>query len=136
MSDNPFLEPDDAKRTVIRPVPGGRRPAPDPAQTAALPREGAEAEARPAVLPVGEGGETVATGVNPLVTAAAPLVQLLARLPNTINHPDPGDLRERAMRAMHTFEQRTRDLDLPRELLAPAHYALCASIDDVVLNTP
>jgi type VI secretion system protein ImpK len=25
---------------------------------------------------------------------------------------------------------------LPRELLAPAHYALCASIDDVVLNTP
>jgi type VI secretion system protein ImpK len=136
MSDNPFLEPDDAKRTVIRPVPGGRRAAPDPAPTAALPPGGSEVEARAAVLSVGEGGETEATGVNPLVVAAAPLVQLLARLPNTINHPDPGDLRERAVRAMHTFEQRTRELDLPRELLAPAHYALCASIDDVVLNTP
>jgi type VI secretion system protein ImpK len=133
MSDNPFLEPDDAKQTVIRPVPGGRRAATDPAPTAAPPPGGSEAKARAAVLPVGEGGET---GVNPLVVAAAPLVQLLARLPNTINHPDPGDLRERAVRAMHTFEQRTRDLDLPRELLAPAHYALCASIDDVVLNTP
>jgi type VI secretion system protein ImpK len=40
------------------------------------------------------------------------------------------------VRAMHTFEQRTRDLALPREVLAPAHYALCASLDDVVLNTP
>ncbi len=134
MSDNPFLEPDDAKRTVIRPVPGGRRSDPAPAETAALhPRE---PEAGAAGAPGGEGVETVATGVNPLVTAAAPLLQLLARLPNTINHPDPGDLRERAVRAMHTFEQRTRDLNLARELLAPAHYALCASIDDVVLNTP
>jgi type VI secretion system protein ImpK len=136
MSDNPFLEPDDAKRTVIRPIPGGRRPEPAPAQTAALHPGGTEAEAGAAAASAGEGVETVATGVNPLVAAAAPLLQLLARLPNTINHPDPGDLRERAVRAMHTFEQRTRDLNLPRELLAPAHYALCASIDDVVLNTP
>ena len=28
MSDNPFAEPDDSDRTVIRPVPGGRRPPP------------------------------------------------------------------------------------------------------------
>ena len=32
MSDNPFLEPDDAERTMIRPTPGGRRPAAAPAQ--------------------------------------------------------------------------------------------------------
>src|SRR5260370_20352603 len=134
MSDNPFLEPDDAKRTVIRPVPGGRRRDLAAAEAAALhPRE---PEPGAAGAPGGEGGETVSTGVNPMVAAAAPLLQLLARLPNTINHPDPGDLRERAVRAMHTFEQRTRDLKLARELLAPAHYALCASIDDVVLNTP
>jgi type VI secretion system protein ImpK len=136
MSDNPFSEPDDAKRTVIRPIPGGRNPALAPAPTAALHPGGTDAEAGSAVAPAGEGVEQVATGVDPLVAAAAPLLQLLARLPNTINHPDPGDLRERAVRAMHSFEQRIRELDLPRELLAPAHYALCASIDDVVLNTP
>ncbi len=103
MSDNPFAEPDDDKRTVIRPIPGGRRPAPGPAPSAALHPGGADAAAGSPVLPVGEGVDPVATGVNPLVAAAAPLLQLLARLPNTINHPDPGDLRERAIRAMHSF---------------------------------
>ena len=137
MSDNPFLEPEDAERTVIRPVPGGQRQVPRPAQQSP-PRAGAVAEpaATAAAVIVGDGTEGVSTGVNPLVAAAAPLLQLLARLPNTINHPDPGELRERAVRAIHTFEQRVRELELPRELLPPAHYALCASIDDVVLNTP
>jgi type VI secretion system protein ImpK len=136
MSDNPFLEPDDSgERTVIRPTPGGRRPALAPVPDAE--RREPVATGAPAMPPPGgDGAETVAMGVNPLVAAAAPLLQLMARLPNTINHPDPGELRERAVRSMHTFERRVRDLDLPRELLAPAHYALCASIDDVVLNTP
>jgi len=31
MSDNPFLEPDDGDRTIIRPVPGGRRETGQPA---------------------------------------------------------------------------------------------------------
>src|SRR5829696_4995049 len=134
MSDNPFLEPDDSERTVIRPTPGGRRPAVSPMPDAERRVEPVGASATPS--PAGDGAETVAMAVNPLVAAAAPLLQLMARLPNTINHPDPGELRERAVRAMHTFERRVRDLDLPRELLAPAHYALCASIDDIVLNTP
>jgi type VI secretion system protein ImpK len=138
MSDNPFSEPDDAERTVVRPVPGGRQPAPAAPQYARQHAPGAPEPGDTPVraAPLGDGGEIVAMEVNPLVGAAAPLLQLMARLPNTINHPDPGDLRERAVRAMHTFEQRTRDLALPREVLAPAHYALCASLDDVVLNTP
>jgi type VI secretion system protein ImpK len=132
MSDNPFSEPEDADRTIIRPSPG-RRPAspsgPPPVQAAPTPRP-------PAASPSGDGVETVAMAVNPLVAAAAPLLQLLARLRNTRNQPDPGDLRERAVRAMRGFEQQVRDGGLPPELLRPAHYALCASLDDVVLNTP
>ena len=27
MTDNPFSEPDDSDRTIIRPLPGGKRPA-------------------------------------------------------------------------------------------------------------
>jgi type VI secretion system protein ImpK len=140
MSDNPFIEPDDSERTVIRPTPGGRRPAgaapADAARRGAAEPGSAEAAAGAAPAPSSDGAETVAMGVNPLVAAAAPLLQLMARLPNTINYPDPGELRERAVRAMHSFEQRVREMGLPRELLAPAHYALCASLDDVVLNTP
>jgi type VI secretion system protein ImpK len=130
MTDNPFLEPDDGDRTVIRPMPGGRGPAlrPQPAATPAPPPR--------AAVPAGEAVEHVGMGGNPLIAAAAPLLQLLARLRNTASQPDPADLRERAVRAMRTFEQQTRDAGLPLELLRPAHYALCAALDDVVLNTP
>ena len=131
MSDNPFLEPDDGDRTIVRPVPGGRRPPaplPAPSDTIVSPPV--------AVVPAGDGVERVTMGLGPLVAAAAPLLQLLARLRNTVNQPDPGDLRERAVRAIRTFEQQVRDTGVPLELLRPAHYALCASLDDVVLNTP
>jgi type VI secretion system protein ImpK len=129
MSDNPFSEPERTERTVIRPVPGGQRAPPRPSGT---PTTDAS---RPAT-PAGDGAETIAIGVNPLIAAAGPLLQLLARLHNTSNQPDPGDLLERSVRAMRSFEQRVRELGLPIELLRPAHYALCASLDDVVLNTP
>jgi type VI secretion system protein ImpK len=133
MSGNPFSEPDDAERTVIVPVPGGRSPAP--------PRDNgdivvAHAPASGPAVAAPDAPESIAIGTNPLIAAAAPLLQLLARLRNTFNQPDPGALRELAVRAMRGFEQRVRDLGLPLEQLRPAHYALCASLDDVVLNTP
>jgi type VI secretion system protein ImpK len=64
------------------------------------------------------------------------LLQLLARLHNTASAPDTGDLRERVLREMRAFEQRALLAGVPMEVLRPAHYALCASIDDVVMNTP
>jgi type VI secretion system protein ImpK len=129
MSDNPFSEPERTERTVIRPVPGVRSPAP-------LPSDTPSPEAPGPVAPAADDAASIAPGVNPLVAAAAPLLQLLARLRNTLNPPDPGDLRERAVRAMRAFEQHVRDLGIPVEQLRPAHYALCASLDDAVLNTP
>src|SRR5215472_11774371 len=129
MSDNPFSEAERTERTVIRPVPGGRRPAPRPSD-APSPR------APDPLPPVADGAESAAPGLSPLVAAAAPLLQLLGRLRNTRNQPDPGDLRERALGAMRHFEQRARDLGIPIEQVRPGHYALCASLDDAVLNTP
>jgi type VI secretion system protein ImpK len=137
MSDNPFAEPDDDNRTVIRPNPGRRRPQPGeqagkppgeppPRQDATAPRSVAMAE----------GTENIAIGGDALTAAAAPLLQLMARLRNTANPPDAGDLRERTIRQIKIFEQETRDKDVPIEQLRPAHYALCAGLDDVVLNTP
>ncbi|HEY0419213.1 MAG TPA: type VI secretion system protein TssL, long form, partial [Acetobacteraceae bacterium] len=65
-----------------------------------------------------------------------PLLQLLARLRNTLSQPDAADLRERATRELRAFEKSGRGAGIPMEQLQPAHYALCASLDDVVLNTP
>lgn len=166
MSDNPFSEPDDertvirpapggrhrvtppvppvppvqppsepdADRTVIRPAPGGRRPttpppAPLPVAPASVPR--------PTESPViAEETRALPISVTPLAAAAAPLLELLARLRNTLHQPDAGDLRQRIVRELHSFERRAREAGIPMEQLRPAHVALCASIDDVVLNTP
>lgn len=140
MSDNPFGEPDDSERTVIRPMPGGRKPPePPPAGGgfAAGPIGGAPAGGfAPPPPTLSEGAEQIRFGTSPLLAAAAPLLQLLARLRNTLSQPDPAELRERAVREMRQFEAASREAQIPMELLRPAHYALCASLDDAVLNTP
>jgi type VI secretion system protein ImpK len=141
MSDNPFAEPDDDNRTVIRPSPGKRRAS--PAQPAAESpageppqRPGAARPAAAAAPLLAEGTENLFVGNDALAAAAAPLLQLMARLRNTANPPESGDLRERTVRQIKRFEQECRDKGVPLEQLRPAHYALCASLDDVVLNTP
>jgi type VI secretion system protein ImpK len=74
--------------------------------------------------------------VSPLTIAASTLLQLLAGLRQIRRPPDPGQLRESAIRELRAFERRGRDAGIKLELLNPAHYALCATLDDVVLNTP
>ncbi len=132
MSDNPFSEPEDSDRTIIRPVPGG---AARRAAAAAVPEQPVSLQPRRMDSAV-EGMEALSVGATPLVAAASPLLHLLARLRNTARAPDTGDLRERTVREIRTFEQKARDGGVPMEQLRPAHYALCASLDDVVLNTP
>jgi type VI secretion system protein ImpK len=121
VSDNPFSEPSD-DRTVIRPVPGERRPVQQPPALAPVPQ--IDATGAPAI------------SVSPLAAAASPLLQLLARLRVMRRAPDPQVLRERASQDLRNFERQARDTGIAMELLRPAHYALCASLDDIVLNTP
>ena len=137
MIDNPFAEPEDDNRTVIRPTPGRRQPQPAE-QTVKAGGERPTRQDAPAARPVAmaEGTENTFIGEDALAAAAAPLLQLMARLRNTASPPDSGDLRERTVRQVRVFEQEARDKGLPLEQLRPAHYALCASLDDVVLNTP
>ena len=136
MSDNPFAEPEDDNRTVIRPTPGRRRPpaAEQPTVTRSDQPPPEAPAARPAVA--AEGTENITTGGDVLAVAAAPLLQLMARLRNTASPPDSGDLYQRTVRQIRVFEQEARDKGVPLEQLRPAHYALCASLDDIVLNTP
>ena len=107
-------------------------PQPAPAQSAAPPGAAVPGGAAPGGEPIGR----LATGQSPLLTAAAPLLQLLGRLNNTFNPPDPGNLRERMVQAVREFETAARGMGIPHEVVHPARYALCASIDDVVMHTP
>ena len=137
MSDNPFSEPADNDRTVIRPTPGGRRPVATPrAPAPPAPPRPATSTAKPAPLPAVDPSAPPAISVSPLAVAASPLLQLLNRLRGMHRAPDLRALRERAEQDLRAFERQARDAGIAMEVLRPAHYALCASIDDVVLNTP
>jgi type VI secretion system protein ImpK len=111
-------EPDDSERTVVRPSERGRAAL----SAASLAVPAAQAVDAPILA-------------TPLAAAATPLLQLLARLPAVTRPPDPTDLRERVVREIRGFERRAREGAIGMEILRPAHYVLCASIDDVVLNS-
>ena len=98
--DNPFGEPDETEKTVIRPSPGGRRPAPaERTLTPETGREAAYAPADPAVAAVLTRG-----GLNPLVAAASVLLGLASRVRGTATQKDVEGLRDRVVRELKSFE--------------------------------
>lgn len=125
MIDNPPDDPGDHDRTIIRPSPGGARRAPQPPQPARAPATTETPEF-----------ESIAASTDPLAVAAGPLLHLLAHLRNIATSPDPGDMRERTWRALRAFERHARALGVPPMHIRLAHYALCAALDDAVLNMP
>ncbi|MFA5122705.1 type IVB secretion system protein IcmH/DotU [Zavarzinia sp.] len=178
--DNPFAEEGDDERTMIQPMPGGRRPEPQrpagppagypqpgqPAPPAYPPQAGYPQPGQPpqpgyppqapGQRPLPGGGaplagrmagapppadpdaprEVVATGINPLIAAAAPVLALATRVRGTPRQTDVDGLHARTIDAIRRFEAGARQTGLPPDALSAAHYALCASIDDVVLSTP
>ncbi|QYZ67383.1 MAG: hypothetical protein OI74_07450 [Gammaproteobacteria bacterium (ex Lamellibrachia satsuma)] len=132
-TDDPFFDADgdDSDRTVIRPMPGGRRPG----GGAATPRaEPPPMQPRAPVPPPGR--YDVDRGLNPLVTAAAPLLSLLGKLRNAPSHPDVNSLRRRMEEELRLFESRAASGGIDQESIFAARYALCTVIDETVLNTP
>lgn len=140
MSDNPFSEHDDNDRTVVR-GPAGATPGAGATPTPAPPPRPAAAAAPQPVAPrmAGEAEALPKVGLSPMAAAAAPLLDLLARLgagPQAAHVANPEELRERATRAIRAFEAECRAAEIPVEQLRAAHYALCAALDDVALATP
>lgn len=157
--DDPFAEPDDTERTVIRPNPGGRRPSVAPAAAPVPPV--APAPMAPAASsyddPAGFGQQPVApapvapaaqpavadksvasslTGMNPLNGAASTLFSLVSRIRNRAQHPDPEAMRRSVVAEVRAFENRALQAKVDPQAIKVARYAICATLDDVVLNTP
>jgi type VI secretion system protein ImpK len=128
MNDNPFAEPGDDDRTIIRPMPGGLA-------TGAWPSEAPPNERSAPVSRLGFE-DMPSIGQSPILSSAQPLLVLLARLRNVLSVPDPGSLRAHTVQELRRFEEALRQRGIPMEHIRASHYALCASLDDVVRNTP
>ena len=122
MSDNDPFSAFESDRTIIKPSAGrGGRAAP-----AAAPA----AEATP--LPELPG----ATGINPLLQAAAPLLQAAPRIRTMGHHPNPAALRAALVEGVRQFESTARAQGLPNEQVVAGRYVLCTFLDESASGTP
>lgn len=151
MSKDPFAEPDDADRTVIKPNPGGRRTLPTPgaapaAQPALQPfadpapqqpqNMGIQAPAQPKQVSAEANIEQGMTGMNRINACASTLFSLVGRIRNRAQHMDPEKLRSSVVKEVRAFENRALQGGVDAQDVKIARYAICATLDDVVLNTP
>ncbi len=122
--------PPGSDTTIIKPQGAPRR-----APVLSI-RGGARARRPEAAPPAADAaGAVPGRGVPPLVSAALPLLNVTARLREAAEAPDLDGLRARTIAAVKLFEQRSLGSGVPPERARAAHYALCATLDDVVLNS-
>ncbi len=117
MSSDPFAEPSDTEGTVFRPR---------------LPSGAAAARVQP-----GAAKAVPQIGDNALLAAASPVLAAAIRIANDrAQPPDPERLHNAVVAAIRRFETDALATGLDSRSLRAARYALCATIDDLVLSTP
>jgi type VI secretion system protein ImpK len=123
MSDDPFAEPSDVERTIIRPRPSGVAAG--------------RSAGTPTPLPARDNRPLPKTGSNPLVAAASPILAAAVRISSDRGQaPDIDRLRRAMVEAMRRFETEALATGMDTRSLRAARYALCATVDDLVLSTP
>lgn len=122
--DDPFAS-FEGNRTIIMPSPGGRTSAAQPSGAAARP--GAAPEIAPPAINL---------GLNPLLAAANPLLNLVPQLRSTLSHPDPAGLKEALAHHIRQFESRAKAAGIAPEKVIASRYVLCTLLDETAASTP
>jgi len=133
--DDPF-RPSNA--TVLRPKPGAGKRPPAVAPPAAPPPAGRRTPApQPGPGPVGPALRRLpGQGLNPLVTAAVPLLLMAGGMRGSTIQGDVPALRRQALEEIRGFEESARAAGIANEVIIAGRYALCAALDEAVLATP
>jgi len=139
MSGNDPFDPfGQNERTIIRPNPGGRAPQQPTKQQGAPGAAPPQQPAGPAnyMPPNAQSIRLSTPGANPLLAAAGPLLDLLARLRNAMTMASFRDLKASVARSIDAFEAEATRRGAEQSHLAVAKYAICATADDIVQNLP
>jgi type VI secretion system protein ImpK len=124
-NDDPFFSPKQDDRTVLKPMPGGRR-----ADLRNLPPR-----SNNSVAVSGEPLPKLGT-LNPLESAASGLLALITRLNNVASHPDPVGLKNQLSQEIKIFQDEAFHKGIEQNTVHTARYVLCTTLDEAVLNTP
>lgn len=127
MSDDHSAAPRGMEETIIRPRPAG---------VVGVQFGGGQSDEFSAA-PVEQDLRTIPkVGTNALIAAAAPLLAAVIRVASDLGQPDIDHLRRAMIAAMRRFEVDAIATGMDTRALRAARYALCATIDDIILSTP
>ncbi|CNH06522.1 OmpA domain-containing protein [Yersinia thracica] len=73
---------------------------------------------------------------NPLVLAARPLLNIIAKIRQSATHNDPIQLRQHLIDEIRRFELRCQLANQPYEMIIGARYCLCTSLDEAAALMP
>lgn len=136
MTDNDPFSAFESDRTVIKPSAGrARAAATQPAghSAAGVASPPLHTAATEGALPL-EGLMTAS--LNPLVSAAMPLLSTAARIRHMVQHPNPAALKDALVQGLQKFETQARSQSLPPEQIVAARYILCTLLDESAASTP
>ena len=132
--DNDPFAAFESDRTVIK--PGAGRPARPPGAPA-----GAAAGGAPRAEPAGKEAPLaldalMTASLNPLVSAASPLLSAAPRIRSMVQHPNPAGLKDALADGVRKFEAQARAEGLPNEQVIAARYIVCTLLDESAASTP
>lgn len=78
---------------------------------------------------------SVQLAVNPLVSAASPLLHLAAQLRTQYQKPNIEHLYQALCHEVHTFEYRAHASNYPPQVILGARYQVCALLDEIIAHT-
>ncbi|MEI2264825.1 type IVB secretion system protein IcmH/DotU [Erwinia sp. CGal63] len=73
---------------------------------------------------------------NPLLCAAAPLLNAIVQIRLAATHDDPAGLRQQLVDEIRQFESRCKQAGLPFDMIIGARYCLCSVLDEAAAQTP
>ncbi|MEJ2693703.1 MAG: type IVB secretion system protein IcmH/DotU [Candidatus Thiodiazotropha sp.] len=131
VDDPTKYRPGKGDRTVVRPLPGGRRP-----RAGEVPRQAVQ----PTELPLNRYSNAPSSGrtatTNWLAEMAANLLSLVSQLRETVSHHNVEELRVNTIREVKAFEDAAHRSGIDAETKVTARYLLCTLVDETVLSTP
>ena len=135
----------ESDRTVIKPSGGrGARPAGAGGAPGGPPGGAAGATPAGAAPRMDVGGKEaplaldalMSASLNPLVSAASPLLSSAPRIRAMVQHPNPAGLKDALADGIRKFEAQARAEGLPNEQVVAARYILCTLLDESAASTP
>ena len=78
----------------------------------------------------------MSASLNPLVSAASPLLSSAPRIRAMVQHANPAGLKDALADGIRKFEQQARAEGLPNEQVIAARYILCTLLDESAASTP